>query len=265
MEKIIDIEDRIPTLKERRRRRTNKKFSILLFLFVSTLLIVLYFQSSYSQVQKISLAGASLVPKEQYIEQSTLKIGDSMWGFREKKIEEMLEKNEWIKSVNIKRKWLTEVQINIEEYKQIGYQEDGDSFQVILENGKSMNLDGQVFPFEGPIFTGFEDEEIRIRLIRELKKLNSEVLQTISQINYTPSENDKYSIQVFMNDGNEVQAMIPSFSEKMNFYPSIISQIEPGVKGVIDMEVGSFFHPYIAIDSEQTDKEGMEGEESETP
>ena len=38
MEKIIDIEDRIPTLKERRRRRTNKKFSILLFLFVTTLI-----------------------------------------------------------------------------------------------------------------------------------------------------------------------------------------------------------------------------------
>lgn len=52
MEKVIDIEDRIPTLKEKRRRRTNKKFSILLFLFVFTLLVLLYFQSSYSQVQK---------------------------------------------------------------------------------------------------------------------------------------------------------------------------------------------------------------------
>ena len=58
MEKIIDIEDRIPTLKERRRRRTNKKFSILLFLFVTTLLIVLYFQSAYSQVKTIELEGA---------------------------------------------------------------------------------------------------------------------------------------------------------------------------------------------------------------
>ena len=51
MEKVIDIEDRIPTLKARRRKRTNKKFSILLFLFISTLLIVLYFQSSYSHIQ----------------------------------------------------------------------------------------------------------------------------------------------------------------------------------------------------------------------
>lgn len=60
MEKVIDIEDRIPTLKARRRKRTNKKFSILLLLFISTLLIVLYFQSSYSHIQSVKIKGASL-------------------------------------------------------------------------------------------------------------------------------------------------------------------------------------------------------------
>ena len=109
MEKIIDIEDRIPTLKERRRRRTNKKFSILLFLFVTTLLIVLYFQSSYSQIQKIALDGEKLVSKQFYIEESTLIIGESMWSFNESKIENLLAKNAWVKSAQVKRKWLTSV------------------------------------------------------------------------------------------------------------------------------------------------------------
>lgn len=265
MEKIIDIEDRIPTLKERRRRRTNKKFSILLFLFVSTLLVVLYFQSSYSQVQTITLDGASLVPKEQYIEQISLEIGDSMWGFREKNLEELLKQNKWVKAVTVKRKWLTEVEIQIEEYKQIGYVEDGDFLRITLENGEIMDPDGQVLPLEGPILSGFDDEKIRLRLIKELKNLNSEVLLTISQINYTPNENDKHSIQVFMNDGNEVQAMIPSFSEKMNFYPFIFSQLEPAVKGIIDLEVGSFFQPYVDVYGEQTDEEATELEEEQTP
>ncbi|TQR16475.1 cell division protein FtsQ/DivIB [Psychrobacillus vulpis] len=265
MEKVIDIEDRIPTLKERRRRRTNKKFSILLFLFVTTLLIVLYFQSSYSQIQTISVSGASLVPKEQYIEQSSLKLGDSMWSFKEQKITKLIEQNDWVKSVNVKRNWLTEVDIRVEEYKKIGYVENGDRLHIILENGKNIETDGQVLPEDGPILAGFDDEKIRIRLIKELEELDSEVLQTISQINYTPTDKDVYSIQVFMNDGNEVQAIIPSFSEKMNYYPSIVSQLEPDVKGIIDLEVGTFFQPYKEVYSQEIEEEAVEVEEEQAP
>ncbi|MFJ8066204.1 cell division protein FtsQ/DivIB [Psychrobacillus sp. NPDC096426] len=266
MEKIIDIEDRIPTLKERRRRRTNKKFSILLFLFVTTLLIVLYFQSSYSQVQTIELKGASLVPKEKYMEQSTLNLGDSMWGFKEKNIEKTLEQNEWVKSAHVNRDWLTGVHIQVEEYKQIGYEEKDGILQIILENGKVIETDGQVLPLEGPIFSGFKEQKVRLRLIKELANLQPEVLLTISQIIYTPTENDAYSIQVFMNDGNEIKAIIPSFAQKMNYYPSIVSQLDPNVKGIIDLEVGSFFQPYVDSSNEEIKEEVMELEkEQQTP
>ncbi|WP_313891372.1 FtsQ-type POTRA domain-containing protein [Psychrobacillus sp.] len=272
MEKIIDIEDRIPTLKARRRRRTNRKFSILLLLFVTTILIVLYFQSSYSQIQTITIGGAVLVPKEQYMEQSSLKLGESMWGFGVKDIREKIEQNDWVKSVEVDRNWLTAVHIQVDEYKQVAYMEKEGHLQSILENGKFLQTDGQVLPIDGPIISGFDDEKIRIRLIKELKKLNIEVLWMISQINYTPTTNDAYSIQLFMNDGNEVLSLIPSFSEKMNFYPSIVSQIEPGVKGVIDLEVGSFFQSYDALyrPKETTEEEAVNGEvveedEEQTP
>ncbi|TQR08185.1 cell division protein FtsQ/DivIB [Psychrobacillus soli] len=265
MEKIIDIEDRIPTLKERRRRRTNKKFSILLFLFVTTLLIVLYFQSAYSQVQTIELEGALLVPKEKYIEQSTLKLGDSMWGFKEKNIEKTLEQNEWVKFAHVKRNWLTGVHIQVEEYKQIGYEENEGTLRIILENGKVIETDGQVLPLEGPIFSGFNEGKVRLRLIKELADLPSEVLLTISQIIYTPTENDAYSIQVFMNDGNEIKAIIPSFAEKMNYYPSIVSQLDPDIKGIIDLEVGSFFQPYVQLSNEEIEEAMELEEEQQTP
>jgi len=265
MEKIIDIEDRIPTLKERRRRRTNKKFSILLFLFVTTLLIVLYFQSSYSQIQTITLDGEKLVAEQLYIEESTLLIGDSMWSFNESKIENLLKQNVWVESVRVQRKWLTSVHIQVNEFKQIGYLEDGNFLHIILENGQIIKTDGQVIPEEGPLFIGFEDEKIRLRMMKEIKILDSEVLTSISQIKYTPTENDAYSIQVYMNDGNEVQAIIPSFGEKMNYYPSIVSQLNPEVKGIIDLEVGSFFQPYKDVYNVPVEEEVVENEEDQTP
>ena len=263
MEKIIDIEDRIPTLKEKRRRRTNKKFSILLFLFVFTLLILLYFQSSYSQVQKIELEGAKLFSEDKYLEQTSLNIGDSMWGFKEKDIENALEKNEWVKSVQVKRKWLSSVHIKVQEFKQVGYVENEHTLQIILENGQTVVPEEEIMPVDGPIIAGFDDEKIRIRLLKELKKMKNEVLLTISQINYVPKENDVYSIQVYMNDGNEVQALIPSFANKMNYYPSIVSQLNPDQKGIIDMEVGSFFEPYQEVLNDSEGEEAIEDEEEE--
>ena len=264
MEKVIDIEDRIPTLKERRRKRTNKKFSILLFLFVSTILVVLYFQSPYSQIQTIKVSGESLVPEELYIEQSTLSIGQSMWSFKESDVSKEIEKNDWIASVKVKRKWLTEVDIQVDEYKKVGYEEVGEKLHIVLENGKNIEAVGQVVPTDGPLFSGFTKEKMKSRLIKELKSLDTAVLMTISQINYTPTDNDAYSIQVFMNDGNEVQAIIPSFAEKINYYPSIVSQLEPGVNGVIDLEVGSFFKPYQEVYSPVVEEE-TENEEEQTP
>ena len=265
MEKVIDIEDRIPTLKERRRRRTNKKFSILLFLFVTTLLIVLYFQSTYSQIQKITVDGEKLVPKELYIADSTLSIGESMWSFNESKIENLLIKNAWVESAQVKREWLTAVHIQVNEFKQIGYLEDGEFLHIILENGQIIKTDGQVLPKEGPIFSGFENEKVRLRMIKELKLLDNEVLTGISQIKYAPTENDAYSILVYMNDGNEVQAIIPSFGEKMNYYPSIVSQLNPEVKGIVDLEVGTFFQPFTDVYNVPLEKEVVENEEDQTP
>jgi cell division protein FtsQ len=50
-----------------------------------------------------------------------------------------------------------------------------------------------------------------------------------------------------MNDGFEVSASIKSFSGKMAHYPSIISQLDPNKKGIIDLEVGSFFKAYEPV------------------
>ncbi|MEM5595694.1 cell division protein FtsQ/DivIB [Niallia circulans] len=69
----------------------------------------------------------------------------------------------------------------------------------------------------------------------------------ISEVRYTPRNTDKWRVTVYMNDGNQVLASLSSFSDKMQHYPSIISQLNTDKKGVIDLEVGSYFK---AFDSE---------------
>jgi len=245
MKKIIDIEDRIPTLRERRRKRTNIKFMILSFLFLFFLLILVYFQSPYSDVKRIEISGATLTGEDYYRQKSTIKVGHSMWSFNATDVEKKLEKFEWVKKVTIKRKWLTSVEINIEEWEKVAYTEEKGVFYPILENGyvfsQAASKDGLL---DVPVFMEFKNKKVRQRLVKELAKLDPEVLTLISQINANPTKSDPYTIRLYMNDGYEVRAVISTLVDKLNYYPSIVAQIPKGQKGIIDLEVGSYYRPY---------------------
>lgn len=246
MDKVIDIEDRIPTLKKKRRRRTNIKFASIITLFVVTLFLLLYFQSPYSDIQHITVHGAELAPEEYYVKKSGLHVGDFMWGFHVSDVEKNLQ-DEWVKDVKVKRKWLTKVDIQIEEYRKVAYIFDNQHFYPMLENGVIYRASEEIPPIDAPIFLHFHNEELRKMVLKELAELDDEVLALISQINLTATETDPYSITLYMNDGYEVRAEITTLAEKLKYYPAIVAQLESAggqEKGIIDIEVGSYFKPY---------------------
>lgn len=264
LDKVIDIEERIPTLRERRKRRTNRKFFLLISIFLFTLTGLLYFQSDFSHISDIHVEGAVLTGEEAYIEKSGLKNGMSMWGFRTGTIEEKLLSNNQVKEVKVKRSWLNEISITIKEWDQLAFVEQDGSYLHLLENGTTFPVqNGDAVP-DAPILSGFTKEDALKRMTKELMELPKEIFPLISQIHYTPNEEDPYSLQIFMNDGNEVRALIPSLSDKMKFYPSIVAQIPTGQHGVIDLEVGSFFSPYQEVYGPDLPVENTaEGEEAE--
>jgi cell division protein FtsQ len=263
VDKIIDIEDRIPTLRERRKKRTNRKFTLLLVIFLVTLFGLLYFQSPYSHVQTIVVEGSNLTTSDQYIKQSGLQKGQSMWEIRTSNAEELVLKNDWIKDVDVKRNGLTSVKIEVTEWEKAAYIQSETGFDIVLENGTVFQSEKTIAPVDAPLLSGFDKPKIRIRMVKELAELNAQVLSMISQIESVPSKADPYRIRLYMNDGYEVRAVIQSFAEKMNYYPSIIAQIGDTEKGVIDIEVGSFFQTYLDMYNPQPKEE--EEEDEKTP
>lgn len=242
MDKVIDIEERIPSLRERRRKRTNRKFAALLFVFLILLAILLYSQSEYSKVQNIKIDGADLYETEYYLETSGLETGESMWSFREQDIEQRLASLEWVKQVAVDKDWLTGVKITVEEFDTVGYLDLGNTYQLVLENGFAMEK--AVAIIDGPVFSNFEDDEARKQLVQQLAQINPEVNNLISQIILEPEERETAFVTLYMNDGNEVKAILSTLAEKMNYYPSVIAQLQNDQKGVVDMEVGIFFRSY---------------------
>ena len=100
---------------------------------------------------------------------------------------------------------------------------------------------------EIPVLNGFDNPEVREQMSVELMKLESNVYQLISEIIFSGDDEDLESLTVYMDDGFEVRAVIPTFSERMEYYPEITAQLTGLEKGVIDMEVGTYFTPYSKV------------------
>src|SRR5699024_5593734 len=94
---------------------------------------------------------------------------------------------------------------------------------------------------DAPLLLNFTDEAILARMTEELKLLPTSILNLISEIYWSPTEQDQNKIMLYMNDGIIVDSSVRNFSEKMNIYPSIASQIEPGSKGILHIGVGAYF------------------------
>lgn len=263
MDRVIDIEERIPTLRERRRKRTNRKFLVLLLIFLIFLAVLFYAKSGYSKIQSITVSGVSLYDESEYIEASSLAEGDSMWSFSSDDIEQAISEKEWVDSVAVEKKWLTGVEISIAEYPSIGFLEKENGYQKLLSNGYGVEL--PVETVDGPIFTNFENAETRQELSAQLDQLQPEVSNMLSQVILTDGETETASVTLYTTDGNEIRAKLNSMAEKLAYYPSLITQLEDGQKGVFDMEVGITFRSYDDVYGPPKEEDEEEDEETEQP
>lgn len=247
MDKVIDIEERIPSLREKRRRKTNKKFLFMLTVFVVALLAILYFQSPLSKLETIKVSGAVLHDNAFYKEQSGLTVENSLWSFSTGDIEKSLEKIEGVQKASVSRKWFRNIEITVNEWKTVAYLEDGGQYSLLLESGETFPT-GMLLPeAESPVLNNFKNPDTLKRITAQLLKMDATVYHLISEIIVTGDEKDSDSITVYMDDGFEVRAFISTFAEKMAYYPDITAQLNSYEKGVIDMEVGTFFTPFSKV------------------
>ncbi|GAM14248.1 cell division protein FtsQ/DivIB [Mesobacillus selenatarsenatis] len=254
--KIVSIEDRIPKLKHQRRKKANRRLIMLLALFFILIAGVIYFQSSLSKVKEITVSGNQSYSYEHIVEKSGLSFESNVWKIGKGEVEEKLEKIQEIKQATVNVKFPNKVAIELEEYSRLAYISKGKNFYPVLENGNILG-EKQIeeIPVNAPILIGFKEGKVLDEMIASLEKLPEVVINSISEIHSQPVKTDKYLVKLYMNDGFEVNATLRTFSEKMAHYPSIVSQLDPSKKGVIDLEVGSYFKAYEAEEAEEVEIE----------
>jgi cell division protein FtsQ len=243
--KIVALEDRIPKLKEQRRRKANKRLILLLCLFFIMIVAVAYTQSPLSHVKTIIVKGNKMYSTEEIIRSTGLTTSTNIWKVKTDEVANHLKHLSEIKKANVSIHWPNTISIQVQEHKRIAYLEKASVYYPVLDNGTILS-DRKIekLPVNSPILISFNEGPVLDEMINGLQHLPNEIINSISEIDYTPKKTDQYHISLFMNDGFEVSATLRSFSEKMVHYPSIISQLDPNKKGVIDLEVGSFFKAF---------------------
>ena len=246
--KVISIEDRIPKLKQERRKKTNRRIMILLILFTLLILSILYFRSSWSKVGSITVQGNQLITSEEIIQESGLTRETVILDIDKKEVLARITAIPEIKTANLSLSFPNHLHITVEEYEILGILANQEENQVLLENGTLATWTAQHHrELDMPILIGFNDEEVVELVCRQLSALTDEVKNSISEMIFTPKETDPLAITLYMNDGYEVRATLRSFAEKMNYYPDLVSQLDPEEKGVLDLEVGLFFKSYESL------------------
>ncbi len=253
--KVVSLEDRVPQLKKKRRKKANRRLIIFLCLFFLLVLAIIYFQSPLSHVKFIHITGNQVYPDAEIISKSGITKGINIWNIDKQTAEKKIEQLPEVRNAKISVRFPNTVHIHVDEWSRIAYLLKDDRFIPLLENGEILAAERERSSMNAPVLVGFSAKETIYKMAEELAKLPEEVYNSISEIHYAPKETDKYHVHLYMNNGFEVSASLGSFAEKMAYYPSMISHLDPEVKGLIDIEVGGFFQAFDEGMQEMSDND----------
>ncbi|TXC92048.1 FtsQ-type POTRA domain-containing protein [Metabacillus litoralis] len=255
--KVVSLEDRIPKLQQQRKHKTNRRLISFLSIFFLLILLVIYFQSPLSKVSRITVSGNNYVTSGEIIEMSGISKSTGFWNINSDNVKEKIEKHLQIKKVEIQKQVPNYIFLQVEEFESVAYLEKAGAYFPILENGQALQDQVVTTPADAPILINWKSNEEIEELVSELKKISPTITNSISEIHHTPGKTDPWLIKLYMNDGFEVIASVRTFSKKMESYPSIVNSLDENSRGVIHLEVGSYFRSYDQLNKEE------EGNESE--
>lgn len=239
--KVVSIEDRIPKLKEARKKKANTRLLFYLSIFFLLISIIIYLQSPLSNIKEIEVTGNKILSDDQIIELSGLAPNKNIWVINPNSVKQSIENHTLIDDIEVERKLPQSVHIDVTEHKIVGYIKEEGQYSPVLHSGiivTNLNIQNKG---DGPLLHHFDDEEYLKRMAKELTEIPTNIFNLISEVTWEPTEKNKYKIVLYMNDGFIVHATIRNFASKMKSYPSIIAQLNPDEKGIVHMGVGTYF------------------------
>lgn len=229
------------------------------------ILILSYFISPWSKVGTVSVEGNDVVYVQNIINESNVRTGDSMidiYRNQDAIANKVTNEIPQVSETTVEIIGLNDLSIHVEEFSTVAYIAQDGAYLRVLENGVVLEDTYDISIGNQPVLSNFEEGEALNLIIEEMSHLNPAILHLISEIELVESRANPLFIQVFMNNGNRVLSSIPSFAEKISYYPQMVKAVS-GQKGVFDMEVGVTFTPFVTQEDIDADTEVDDAERQE--
>lgn len=249
---------------------THKILQRYIPIVVINLLVILvlgYFISPWSKVGTVTVEGNEFVYVQTVIDESGIQTGDSMIEIHQNLeviSEQITSEIPQVSNSQAEVFELNNVLLQVEEYSTVAYIAQEESYLRVLENGTVLDDVYDVSIGNQPILSNFEEGEALNLVIEQMSQLDPAILHLISEIELVENRANPLFIRAYMNNGNRVLSSIPSFSEKIAYYPQMVQAVN-GLKGVFDMEVGVYFIPFVTQENidQNTEVDEIERQELE--
>lgn len=218
-----------------RRVKKKRKIKVKNVLFVFVLIVVILLGLAFLtdvKINNIVIKGNSLYTDWEIIEKAGLDDYPSSLKTLSKTIEDKLEDDDYIKSVDVKRPSLTKVVIEIEENLPLFY---------YLPASKTILADKTEVTdnFPVPTVINYVPDKIYSKFLTAISEVNYDIVKRISEIKYDPNEVDDGRFFLTMNDGNQVYLTLNNF-DRIDDYLDIIKEFD-NKKGILYLDSGEYF------------------------
>ena len=223
-------------MKKKRKKRKIKLKRVFLFILILLVLATVIYTVSLLKVKTYYVYNNKYLTDEEVLD--ILKLNKKSSFFLTNTLTEkaIINKSKRIKDVKIKRTLSLEVKVYVTEYKILYY--DLENNYSVLEGGDTVNYRDD----NSPVFVNkVEDKEVYKKFINKMNKVDTDILDIISEIKYVPNGIDKERFLFSMNDGNYVYVTISKLT-KINEYRSVIDSVE-NKKGILYLDYGNYFVP----------------------
>ena len=219
---------------KKKKKRVIKIKNVCILLGILLLLIGLGYYIFTMPIKNIYIKGNEIISDNEIIKSTNLYNYPSFLLTKKSRLKKNINKNQYIKSINISKKLGNIIEIKIEEYKPIAINKEEN---IIIETGKT--LENIYNLTDVPILINeISNQEIYNDFTNKFSKINTNILRQISQIEYSPVEVDEDRFLLYMNDSNLVYITLTKI-DKLNKYNKIKDVLE-GKNGIIYLDSGNY-------------------------
>ena len=153
-----------------------------------------------------------------------------------KNLNKKIKKDTLLKKVTVSHHLFGEVVIKVEEKIPIYY--DQEQKKTVLSTKEKVDKYYQV-----PLLRNYVPDTISDKMVEVLSKINKEIKEKISEIEYDPNDVDEERFLLIMADNNKVYVTLEKFL-KINYYNDIMERVlakYQNKKGTLYLDEGEYF------------------------